>query len=106
MSKRERDANHPLPQPTRFIVDQGRVTVEPRPEAGLWCNISPAGFGGAPGSSTGNNTLVDSLVWVKPGGESDGECGMEGAPRAGAWFDEYVQMLVENADPSLFETAE
>ena len=27
---------------------------------------------------------------------------MEGAPRAGAWFDEYVQMLVENANPELF----
>lgn len=77
-----------------------------REEWGEWCNVSPAGFGAAPGSSTGNNTHVDALAWIKPGGESDGECGMEGAPRAGAWFDEYVQMLVKNADASLFESAE
>jgi cellulose 1,4-beta-cellobiosidase len=43
-------------------------------------------------------------VWIKPEGESDGECGLEGAPIAGAWFDEYVQMLVENADDSLKPT--
>jgi cellulose 1,4-beta-cellobiosidase len=37
-------------------------------------------------------------VWIKPGGESDGACGLAGAPAAGAWFDEYVQMLVQNAE--------
>ncbi|TDZ49880.1 1,4-beta-D-glucan cellobiohydrolase CEL6B [Colletotrichum trifolii] len=85
--------------PPNFIVDQGRVSNS-RAEWGEWCNVSPAGFGPRPGTPT-NNTHVDSLVWVKPGGESDGRCGLEGAPRAGEWFDEYVQMLVENADPSI-----
>ncbi|KAH8202584.1 hypothetical protein TruAng_003295 [Truncatella angustata] len=87
--------------PSRFIIDQGRVAQHgARSEWGDWCNVAPAGFGAKPGTPT-NNTLVDSLVWVKPGGESDGQCGLEGAPRAGAWFDEYVQILVKNADPSV-----
>lgn len=86
--------------PTRFIIDQGRVAVPGgREEWGDWCNVE-AGFGMVPGTKT-NNTLVDSIVWVKPGGESDGECGIEGAPRAGAWFEKYVEMLVQNADPSI-----
>ncbi|KAK1854679.1 exoglucanase 3 precursor [Colletotrichum chrysophilum] len=85
--------------PSRFIIDQGRVSNS-REEWGEWCNVSPAGFGMQPGTPV-NNTHIDSVVWVKPGGESDGRCGLEGAPRAGEWFDEYVQMLVENADPSI-----
>lgn len=84
--------------PSRFIVDQGRVALPgARKEWGEWCNVAPAGFGQPPGSYV-NNTHVDSIVWVKPGGESDGECGLEGAPKAGAWFPEYVEMLVENAN--------
>ena len=69
---------------------------------GEWCNVQPAGFGPAPTTKT-NNTVVDALVWVKPGGESDGQCGMAGAPKAGEWFDEYAQMLVKNADSSIFK---
>lgn len=67
---------------------------------GEWCNVAPSGFGIKPGTAV-DNPLVDSIVWIKPGGESDGQCGMEGAPRAGQWFEEYVQMLVENADASI-----
>lgn len=48
-----------------------------------------------------DNPLVDSIVWIKPGGESDGQCGMTGAPRAGDWFEKYAQMLVGNADASV-----
>jgi cellulose 1,4-beta-cellobiosidase len=88
--------------PSQFIIDQGRVALDgAREEWGEWCNVAPAGFGQAPGSSVLNNTHVDSIVWIKPGGESDGECGYEGAPPAGEWFPEYVAMLVENADPSI-----
>ncbi|KAB5578218.1 glycoside hydrolase family 6 protein [Coniochaeta sp. 2T2.1] len=90
--------------PSRFIVDQGRVALPgARKEWGEWCNVQ-AGFGPVPGTAN-NNTYVDSIVWVKPGGESDGVCGMTGAPRAGAWFPEYVEMLVKNADPSLVAAA-
>lgn len=87
--------------PTRFIVDQSRVHLPgAREEWGEWCNVSPAGLGRPQGTDT-ENPYVDSLTWIKPPGESDGECGLEGAPRAGAWFDEYVQMLVENAHPDV-----
>ncbi|KAL0932810.1 exoglucanase 3 precursor [Colletotrichum truncatum] len=85
--------------PSRFIIDQGRVSNS-RKEWGEWCNVYPAGFGIQPGTPV-NNTHIDSIVWIKPGGESDGRCGLEGAPAAGQWFDEYVQMLVKNADPSI-----
>jgi cellulose 1,4-beta-cellobiosidase len=90
--------------PSNFIIDQGRVAAPgARAEWGEWCNVEPAGFGALPGTPT-NNTHIDSLVWIKPGGESDGACGLEGAPNAGAWFDSYVQMLVKNADPALEPT--
>jgi cellulose 1,4-beta-cellobiosidase len=91
--------------PSRFIIDQGRVALNgARKEWGEWCNVE-AGFGPVPGTPN-NNTYVDSIVWVKPGGESDGLCGMAGAPRAGAWFEEYVEVLVKNADPSIGLTLE
>lgn len=67
-----------------------------RSEWGDWCNVHPAGFG-QPFTTNTNNGNVDALVWVKPGGESDGTCGMSGAPQAGAWFDAYAQMLTTNA---------
>jgi cellulose 1,4-beta-cellobiosidase len=87
--------------PSRFIIDQGRVALPgARKEWGEWCNVAPAGFGISPGTPT-NNTHVDSIVWIKPGGESDGQCGMAGATRAGAWFEDYLQMLVKNADASI-----
>ncbi|PGG96144.1 hypothetical protein AJ79_09710 [Helicocarpus griseus UAMH5409] len=81
--------------PSRFIIDQGRVAPN-RQDSGNWCNVEDAGFGQPPTTETGDPN-VDSIVWVKPGGESDGECGMAGAPAAGAWFDEYAQMLTRNA---------
>ncbi|KAH6677941.1 endoglucanase-6B [Plectosphaerella plurivora] len=84
--------------PTRFIVDQGRVAI--REDQGLWCNPSPAGLGHPPTTQTGND-LVDSIVWIKVPGESDGRCGMPGAPGAGAWFEAGAQMLVQNADPAV-----
>lgn len=56
----------------RFIVDQGRSGVQNiRQQWGDWCNIKGAGFGTRPTTNTGS-TLIDSIVWVKPGGESDG----------------------------------
>ncbi|KAJ4409710.1 1,4-beta-D-glucan cellobiohydrolase cel6b [Neurospora sp. IMI 360204] len=90
--------------PSHFIIDQGRVALPgARKEWGEWCNVGPAGFGHTPTTDQTvlQNGNVDAIVWVKPGGESDGQCGMAGAPRAGAWFGGYVEMLVKNADGSV-----
>ena len=87
--------------PNKFIVDQSRVHLPgAREEWGEWCNVSPAGLGSPENTETGN-PYVDALVWIKPPGESDGQCGMEGAPSAGAWFNDYAVMLVENASEDI-----
>lgn len=83
-------------------------------EQGHWCNVIDTGFGMRPSSDTGNE-YIDSIVWVKPGGESDGtsdtsadrydsHCGFEDAlkpaPEAGTWFQAYFEQLLVNANPS------
>jgi cellulose 1,4-beta-cellobiosidase len=101
--------------PSQAIVDTGRNAVQGlRKEWGNWCNINGAGFGVRPTTSTGSS-LVDSFVWVKPGGESDGTsdpsakrydsfCGKEESfkpsPEAGQWNQAYFEMLLKNAKPS------
>ncbi|ROT38890.1 endoglucanase-6B [Sodiomyces alkalinus F11] len=90
--------------PSRFIIDQSRVHLPgAREEWGEWCNVYPAGLGQQ--GLTDANPYVDSLVWVKPPGESDGQCGFPGAPRAGAWHNDYMIMLVENAHESIVPAA-
>ncbi|KAF2026070.1 cellobiohydrolase-like protein II precursor [Setomelanomma holmii] len=100
---------------SQAIVDTGRNGVSGlRKEWGDWCNVNGAGFGVRPTTSTGSS-LVDSFVWVKPGGESDGTsdssatrydsfCGKDDAykpsPEAGAWNQAYFEMLVKNAKPA------
>nr|CDF76449.1 glycoside hydrolase 6 [Malbranchea cinnamomea] len=101
--------------PAYFIVDQGRSGVQPTAqiEQGHWCNVIDTGFGTRPTTDTGNE-YVDSIVWVKPGGESDGtsdtsaerydyHCGLEDAlkpaPEAGQWFQAYFEQLLRNANP-------
>jgi len=96
-----------------FIVDQGRSGVQPTAQLqwGDWCNVKGAGFGRLPTTNTGD-ALVDAIVWVKPGGESDGtsdssaarydaHCGyadsLTPAPEAGTWFQAYFQQLLQNA---------
>jgi len=101
--------------PGQAIVDTARNGVTGlRKEWGDWCNVNGAGFGVRPTTSTGSS-LVDSFVWVKPGGESDGTsdssadrydsfCGKDDAfkpsPEAGSWNQAYFEMLVKNAKPS------
>ena len=102
--------------PSHFIVDQGRSGQQPggRPAWGNFCNIVKSGFGTRPTNATGTE-MLDAVVWVKPGGESDGtsdesskrydtHCRSEvstiPAPEAGEWFQEYFVMLLENAVPS------
>jgi cellulose 1,4-beta-cellobiosidase len=58
--------------PAHFIVDQGRSGVQNiRQQWGDWCNVLGAGFGTRPTLNTGSS-LIDAIVWVKPGGECDG----------------------------------
>ena len=93
--------------PAHFIIDQGRSGLQnTRTVWGDWCNVQ-AGFGIPPTTDT-NSTLVDSIVWAKPGGESDGACGPTinnvTAPSAGSWWETYVENLVKNANPPLLPT--
>ncbi|EAU82203.1 cellobiohydrolase [Coprinopsis cinerea okayama7 len=108
--------------PANFIVDQGRAGKGGiRTEWGQWCNIRGAGFGIRPTADQRilNNTNVDAIVWVKPGGESDGTSDETAerfdemcaspvahvpAPEAGEWFNDFVVNLVKNADPPLKPT--
>ncbi|CAG7855134.1 Exoglucanase 3; AltName: Full=1,4-beta-cellobiohydrolase 3; AltName: Full=Exocellobiohydrolase 3; Flags: Precursor [Serendipita indica DSM 11827] len=99
----------------QFIVDQGRSGVQNiRSAWGNWCNIKGAGFGLRPTTNTGNQ-YIDAIVWIKPGGESDGTsntsatrydtmCGGPDAkipaPEAGQWFQAYFVDLVNNANPA------
>lgn len=102
--------------PARFIVDQGRSGVQPTAQQawGDWCNVKGTGFGIRPTTNTGD-ALVDAIVWVKPGGESDGtsnsaaarydaHCGyadaLTPAPEAGTWFQAYFEQLLRNANPA------
>jgi len=48
-----------------------------------WCNVPTAGIGKPPTSNTGFSNL-DYFMWIKPPGESDGECW--GGPSAGSFF--------------------
>lgn len=65
--------NASLPQ--HFIIDKGRSGLQnSRPEWSEWCNVK-AGYGIHPTTKT-NSTIVDSIVWIKPAGESDGPCGL------------------------------
>ncbi|KAG6917927.1 Beta-glucosidase cel3A [Tephrocybe rancida] len=102
--------------PAHFIVDQGRSGVQNiRSQWGDWCNVLGAGFGTQPTLNTGSS-LIDAIVWVKPGGECDGtsntsavrydaHCGLSdaapNAPEAGTWFQSYFETLVKNASPAL-----
>ncbi|EAU85070.1 exoglucanase 3 [Coprinopsis cinerea okayama7 len=108
--------------PAHFIVDQGRGGKGGiRTEWGQWCNVRNAGFGIRPTADQGvlQNPNVDAIVWVKPGGESDGTSDLNSnrydptcrspvahvpAPEAGQWFNEYVVNLVLNANPPLEPT--
>jgi cellulose 1,4-beta-cellobiosidase len=102
--------------PAHFIVDTGRNGVQPTKQQawGNWCNVVGTGFGARPTTQTGD-ALVDSFVWVKPGGESDGtsdatatrydaHCGyadsLKPAPEAGTWFQAYFEQLLRNASPA------
>ena len=58
---------------------------------GEWCNPVGRKIGAAPLSDPGS-PLVDALLWIKPPGESDGQC--HDGPPAGSWWLDYAMGLV------------
>ncbi|KAK7051322.1 hypothetical protein VNI00_004822 [Paramarasmius palmivorus] len=104
------------PFPAHFLVDQGRSGQQDlRTTWGEWCNVKGAGLGARPTTDTGSD-VIDSIVWVKTPGESDGTSDPSSkrfdencvsvtshvpAPEAGAWFQDFFENLVRNAHPPL-----
>ncbi|MFI6286547.1 glycoside hydrolase family 6 protein [Streptomyces sp. NPDC051018] len=80
-----------------FVVDTGR-NGNGAPTAGdpreSWCNPPGRALGEPPTVKTGD-PLVDAYLWIKPPGESDGEC--RGGPGAGEWWPEYALGLAREA---------
>ncbi|CAI5729282.1 unnamed protein product [Hyaloperonospora brassicae] len=56
-----------------------------------WCNVPIAGIGKPPTSETGVSNL-DYFMWIKPPGESDGEC-TTGGSSAGSFYLEGFTLL-------------
>lgn len=56
---------------------------------GEWCNVVFFGFGFVFFINI-NNIVVDVIVWIKFGGEFDGECGYFNVFCVGYWYDEFV----------------
>lgn len=70
-----------------YVVDSGRNGFGASTD---WCNPPGRAFGTEPGVASGPEHL-DAYVWVKPPGESDGECG--GGPPAGQfWSDRALEL--------------
>jgi endoglucanase len=65
-----------------FVVDTGRNGFGATKD---WCNPPGRAFGTQPGPASGSEH-VDAFVWVKPPGESDGDC--NGGPAAGQFWPE------------------
>lgn len=99
---------------THFVIDtsrngQGPWQVDTAYED--WCNPLDRGLGIRPTTDTGYD-LLDTYLWIKVPGESDGQClrGTTGpedpargvvAPPAGAWFPDMARELIENAVPAV-----
>ncbi len=65
-----------------LIVDTSRNGTGTR----VWCNPDGQRTGQQPTTSAGLGDDVDALLWVKPPGESDGDCGI-GAGTVSGQFD-------------------
>lgn len=71
------------------IIDTSRNGVATAGSA--WCN-PPGQQIGEPGGTYGND-VVDTNLWIKPPGESDGPC--NGGPAPGVWWPEGAHALVQ-----------
>jgi endoglucanase len=76
-----------------FVIDTSRNGSGPSTPY-EWCNPLGRSLGVAPTANTGH-PLVDAYLWVKPPGESDGEC--NGGPGAGKWWAEYAVGLAQRS---------
>lgn len=76
-----------------YIVDSGRYGNGSTEE---WCNPSGRAYGTDPAAAPeGDAPHLDAYVWVKPAGESDGEC--NGGPAAGEfWPERALEMAVSS----------
>ncbi len=77
---------------SHFVVDTGRAGGA-GPGRG-WCNPAGQAVGALPGR-VDDGSAMDARLWVKPPGESDGECG--GGPAAGQFWAERALELVRAA---------
>jgi endoglucanase len=67
-----------------FVIDTGRSGSGTN---GQWCNPQGRSLGEAPTLNTGEKN-VDAFLWIKPPGESDGNC--NGGPSAGTFWADYA----------------
>ncbi|MFA6474665.1 MAG: glycoside hydrolase family 6 protein [Patescibacteria group bacterium] len=74
-----------------FVIDTSRNGLGPTSDY-AWCNPLGRALGRVPTTNV-KNQLVDALLWIKPPGESDGEC--NGGPAAGVWWAEYALGLAQ-----------
>lgn len=76
-----------------FVVDTGR-NGNGATEDAQWCNAKGRALGPAPTTHTGD-PVVDAFFWIKPPGESDGEC--NGGPKAGDFWPQSAVELAKAA---------
>ncbi len=74
-----------------FVIDTGRSGAGTN---GQWCNPQGRSLGEKPTLKTGNGK-VDAFLWVKPPGESDGNC--NGGPSAGTFWADYALGLAQRS---------
>lgn len=70
-----------------YVIDRGRNGNGATDD---WCNPPDRAFGDAPGF-VDDGTPLDAFLWVKPVGESDGEC-HGGPPAGGFWLSRALAM--------------
>lgn len=76
-----------------FVVDTGRNGAGPAHD-NQWCNPLGRAAGALPTTNVAH-AKVDAYLWLKPLGESDGNC--NGGPGAGQWWGEYALGLMRQA---------
>lgn len=74
----------------RAVIDTSRNGAG---STGEWCN-PPGRLVGEPGGTIGDD-VVDTNLWIKPPGESDGTC--NGGPAAGRWWPDGAVDLTRDA---------